>query len=98
MTTMPVAVVVNGEALATIPAMRKVDPVPGSLPPLPWSVQARSAGGRVLATLIVSPQDAVSATSGVFAREDLACGRLDLYAGPEPLGPAFSPDLSKPCD
>lgn len=54
--------------------------------------------GRVLATLTVHVQDVISNTPGDGVREDLACGRLDLWSGPPMLGPMPSPDPSKPCD
>ena len=96
--TVPVAVVVNGTLVETVEALTTEDPIHVTLPVLPWTVEARSPSGRVLATLTVSAADYGSSTSGKFARADLACGRLDVWSGPRVLGPAFSPDPSKPCD
>ena len=97
-TTIPVAVTINGALVGTVPPGTTKDPIPATLPARPWIVEARSSSGRVLATLTVSAEDSISANSGVAVREDLACGRLDLWSGPPLLGAMFSPDASKPCD
>jgi hypothetical protein len=97
-TTVPVATTINGVQVGTVPPGTTEDPIPATLPARPWIVEARSSSGRVLATLTVSAEDSISANSGVAVREDLACGRLDLWSGPPLLGPMFSPDPSKPCD
>jgi hypothetical protein len=97
-TTVPVAIAVNGTVVGTVPAGSTEDPIPAALPARLWTVEARSPSGRVLATLTVSATDYVSNSSGKAVREDLACGRLDLWSGPPLLGPMFSPDPSKPCD
>jgi hypothetical protein len=96
-TTIPVTVSVNGTLIATVPAGTMEDPIPAELPARPWMIEARSASGRLLATLTVRMQDVISSTSGDAVREDLTCGRLDMWSGPPMLGPMFSPDPSKPC-
>jgi hypothetical protein len=97
-TTIPVAIALNGTMVGTVPAGTTEDPIPATLPARPWTIEARSPSGRVLATLTLSAQDYISNNSGKAVREDLACGRLDLWSGPPLLGPMFSPDLSNPCD
>lgn len=58
------------------------------LPPLPWRVEARTEGGRVLATLDVphppNPLGFVSLTG-------LSCGRILLYTGQPPIGEPVLP-------
>jgi len=98
-TTVPVAIAVNGTVLETLPPGTTEDPLHATLPARPWTVEARSPSGRVLATLTVSATDYLSSTSGRFAGEDLACGRLWIWSGaPVGGGPTFIPDPSKPCD
>jgi len=97
-TNILVAIAVNGTVVETVPPGTTEDPIPATLPARPWTVEARSPSGKVLATLTVSAQDFISANSGAAVREDLACGRLDLWSGPPLLGPMFSPDASKPCE
>jgi hypothetical protein len=98
-TTIPVAIAVNGTVVETVPPGAVEDPVKASLPPRPWTVEARSLSGRVLLTLTVSPTDPLGSTSGRYAGADLACGRIDIWAGaPTTGGPSAVPDPSKPCD
>jgi hypothetical protein len=97
-TTVPVTITINSVHIGTVPPGTTEDPISATLPARPWTVDARSPSGRLLATLTVSAQDSISNNSGVAVREDLACGRLDLWSGPPLLGPMFSPDPSKPCD
>jgi len=98
-TTVPVAIAVNGTVLETVPVGATEVPIKAALPALPWTVEARSPSGRVLATLTVSAADDISATTSVGAFEHLACGQLDLWAG-GPRGDAPIPSLAspKPCD
>jgi hypothetical protein len=97
-TTIPVAIAVNGTVVETVAAGTTEDPLRASLPARPWTVEARSPSGRVLATMTISVTDYISSTSGKLARADLACGRLDVWSGPPALGPMFIADPSKPCD
>jgi len=69
----------NGVGVLAVPAAR--------LPPLPWSVGARTSSGRVLTTLTVAAQDAVQSgavTSIPSTQIDLSCGRLTIWAGDSP--------------
>lgn len=97
-TTILVTITINGVQVGTVPPGTTEHPIPATLPARPWTVEARSPSGRALATLTVSAEDYISTNSGVAVREDLACGRLDLWSGPPLLGPMFSPDPSKPCN
>lgn len=96
-TTVAVAIAVNGTVVETIPPGATETPLRAVLPARPWSVEARSPTGRVLAAFTVPKGDAVSAQSSVGAAEDLACGTLDLWAGgprgdhPMPVGPTRAP-------
>jgi hypothetical protein len=94
-TTVPVTIAINGIVVGTLPAGSAENPIPAVLPSRPWTVEARSPSGRVLDTLTVTAQDYLAK----FARADLACGRIDIWSGgPQPLGPAVSPDPSRTCD
>lgn len=106
-TSIPVTLVVNGVVVETVPPGGFQDPVAGSLPPLPWSVETRAPSGRVLSRLTVKAGDVVyttpdasghSSATGDAVRVDLSCGRLDVWSGPPMLGPAFVPGPSGDCD
>jgi hypothetical protein len=85
----------------------KIDPA--SLPPLPWTVEARAASGRVLASMrvvagavrtTVRSSDQVE-SSGVMGRVDLSCGRLTIWAGdvmPSGPMPVTSPGTPGDCE
>ncbi|MHB8960516.1 MAG: hypothetical protein ACYDAN_12895 [Candidatus Limnocylindrales bacterium] len=96
-TTVPVAIAVNGTVVETVPPGATESPLHARLPARPWSVEARSPTGRVLAAFTVPAGDTVSAQSSVGAAEDLMCGTLDLWAGgprgdhPRPVGPTPAP-------
>ena len=99
-TSITVTLVVNGAVVETVPPGGYQDPVTASLPPLPWSVEARSPSGRVLSRLSVSAGDVVyttpdasghSSAQGRATRVDLSCGRLDVWSGPPMLGPSVAP-------
>jgi hypothetical protein len=98
-TTIPVAIAVNGTVVESVAAGTTEDPLRASLPARPWTLEARSPSGRVLAMMTVSVTDYISSTSGRAASADLACGRLEIWSGPSlGGGPTFIPDPSKPCD
>jgi hypothetical protein len=107
-TTLTVSLFVNGQLVGDSPP-NAASPTfdPNSLPPLPWTVEARSATGRVLASMIVEPGEVRTATgpddqishSGTFGRVDLSCGRLTIWAGDvAPSGPAPPPSPGSPGD
>ena len=97
-TGIPVVIAVNGTVVATVAPGTVEDPIATTLPPLPWAIEARSPSGRVLSTMSVDAHDYIDNFTGRGARANLACGRLDIWSGPPMLGPAFSPDPSRPCD
>jgi hypothetical protein len=87
-TTIPVTLLVNGAVLETVAPGDYQDPVTLPMPSLPWRIEARSPAGRVLTSLTVTTTTYVDWSTGVGARVDLSCGRLDLWSGPPMLGPA----------
>src|SRR5438128_493350 len=72
-TTVRVSVAVNGTVIETVPAGETRLAVPVVLPARPWTVEARSPSGRLLATPTVSAADDISPTSSRSVIEDLAC-------------------------
>ena len=105
-TTMALTIVVNGQPVAVAPAKEaKAVPV-AALPSLPWTVEARSASGRVVLMLTVKPgsvvdirnADGTGSLSAPGARADLSCGRLDMYPGDSPMmGPPPGPGAPGDC-
>jgi hypothetical protein len=99
-TALPVTLFVNGQAVGTAtPGVAMPTIAFASLPALPWTVEARSPSGRVLASMQVAA-GSVTSTSGTLGRVDLSCGRLTIWAGyHEPSGPppAPSPGSSGDC-
>jgi hypothetical protein len=100
-----VTVFVNGARLADFPPS---GPDPSfdvaALPPLPWTVEARTSTGRILTSMEVKPGDVRTTTvaggretTGTMGRVDLSCGRLTIWAGdvmpsgPAPASPPGSP-------
>ena len=99
-TTLTITVTVNGRAIGTFPAGGPYPTIdPNALPPLPWSVEARSVSGRIIASLRVDPSQAwrtsstgefgsVVVQNGLLSITDLSCGRLTMWVGSEaPSGP-----------
>jgi hypothetical protein len=106
-TSLEVALLVNGKPLQVLAPGEWREAIPASaLPPLPWSVEARSPSGRVLLTLTVNEGDVASGVNpggstfskGAAARVDLSCGRLDIWSGPPLAGPAPGPGSPGDCD
>jgi hypothetical protein len=93
-TPLAVSLYVNGQPVGTAMPGVGLEPLDFSrLPPLPWTVEARSPSGRILTSMTVR-SDSVAATNGnvetkgVFGRIDLSCGRITIWAGyNEPSGP-----------
>jgi len=104
-TALAVAVAVNGAALAVVPPRDGAQWPAAQLPALPWLVEARTVAGRLLTTMTVRPGDVwtvdvpgKAAFGGSFARIDLSCGRLDLWAAMfQPSGPAPGPGQLGDC-
>ena len=95
-TALALTIVVNGQPI-TETAARGNSAIPTTaLPPLPWTVDARTVSGRIVLTLAVAAGSIVDTDnadgshghSAPGARVDLSCGRLDIYPGSSPmLGP-----------
>jgi hypothetical protein len=104
-TTITVTLVVNGTTVETVPLGTQESPIKAAIPALPWNVETRSPSGRVLSTMTVREGDATQTTlanggiehQGDFARADLSCGRLDVWAGDvRPIGPPPDQNASYP--
>jgi len=98
-TTLTVTVSVNGQPVEDVPPGATVpDVVAQTAPSLPWTVEARSPSGRLLATLYVGTPVASDAGS-TRADFDLSCGRITIWTGKVgPSGPATAPSPGMPGD
>jgi hypothetical protein len=99
-TTVAVSLVVNGQTAATLPPGGSEESS-ANLPARPWTVEARTASGRVLATMFVGigPADPAvaddSSTSGSSAQFPLSCGSIRMWTGnAPPADDAAAPDSS----
>ncbi|MEK6226776.1 MAG: hypothetical protein AABM40_10875 [Chloroflexota bacterium] len=105
-TAIAVTLAVNGVVVRTIQAHSDEVVFVKNLPPQPWLVEARTAGGRVLSSMTVRPGDVWETKSpdgstqmnGDAVRVDLSCGRLDMWSGPPLLGPPPGPGKPGDCD
>lgn len=107
-TTLIVTVVVNGQPVGVFPPGGLGPGIdPAALPPLPWTVEARSTSGRVLTSMRVEPGEVATTTApdgavehrGTMGRVDLSCGRLTIWAGDvQPSGPVPVEPPGKPGD
>jgi hypothetical protein len=101
-TPLTVSLYVNGVLVAVAPPTGPQPTIDvAALPPLPWTVEARSPSGRVLTSMhIVAGQVWASGNTSqsTAGRVDLSCGRLDIYAGAPPLGPPPFPSSGAPGD
>lgn len=100
-TTISVAVAVNGPVVRVVPPRSQVRAPAGALPPLPWTIETRTTGGRVLSSLTVRAGDVWrhgDQWKGDAVRADLSCGRLDVWVGPPILGPVAVPGRDGGCD
>jgi hypothetical protein len=97
---------VNGSRVLAVPAGTGNTLGSEQLPPLPWSVEARTTRGRIIATFQVHPTDleptvtdsggAESVIAG--ASVDLSCGFLRIWAGEHPIaGPEPGPGTPGDC-
>ena len=101
-----VDLVVNGNLVETVDPTTRLDVPASRLPPLPWAAEARLPGGRRLVAVTVHAGDVWSRAvanggtemSGDGARVDLSCGRIDIFSGPQPMGPAPGPGSPGDCD
>jgi hypothetical protein len=104
-TTLPVTIVVNGEAVGVAVPGQPFEPL-HALPPMPWTVEAKSPTGRLLTTMIVRREDISREVmgdgsikmSGAGARIDLSCGVFKMSVGFPLSGPAPGPGAPGDCD
>lgn len=107
-TSLDVTLFVNDVPVGESPAGGPAPVILGAnLPALPWTVEARSASGRLLTSMRVEPGQVWSTTRpdggasrrGAFGRVDLSCGRLTIWAGDaQPSGPAPPESPGQPGD
>jgi hypothetical protein len=100
-TELTVQLSVNGRLVGSFAPGTRSDPVHWSMPSMPWHVEARTAGGRLLLSYDVLPGGIGRTAGGVHgagARVDLSCGRLDVWSGPPMAGPAPGPGQSGDCE
>jgi hypothetical protein len=103
-TDLVIIVIVNGMEAGRFAPGVGADIDVNLLPPLPWTVEARTTTGRLLTSMDVQPgqvfrkqlPDGSTQTSGALGRVDLSCGRFDMWAG-EPIG-GPAPGPGKPGD
>ena len=105
-TTLDLRIWVNGSKLLGVPARTGNTLGSDQLPPLPWSVEARTTRGRVVGAFQVQPSDLVPTPAGSGGTEwviagasvDLSCGFLRMWAGEHPLsGPEPGPGTPGDC-
>jgi hypothetical protein len=98
-TTLTVTLFVNGRSVADVPPGGSESSVSDTaLPPLPWTVEARTSSGRVLATAFAGTGATGSGQSGRYDF-DLTCGRLTIWTGEtQPPAPAASGSPGTPGD
>ncbi len=100
-TSIEVELVVNGSPIRTIPPLTNITVRAAELPVLPWQAGVTTMAGRTLVTLEVRSGAAhvtSNGSSGIGARVDLSCGRLDIYSGPPMLGPMPQSGTPGDCD
>ena len=105
-TTMPVALVINGQPIDTLPPDAQRDYPPGRLAALPWAVEATTAGGRRLLTLRVEDGsikderalDGTGTYSSVGQRLTLTCGQLWVWVGEPGTGGPMAEGVPGDCD
>lgn len=99
-TTIRIDLFVNGSKVLTmLPGTANSIPA-GNLVGLPWKVEARSSGGRVLGTMSVHQGDVVESSGyqrGDAFRANLSCGVLDVWSGPPLVGPS-APTIPGDCE
>ena len=105
-TQLDIGLFVNGQLVAKLAPGQAIDPTTTPMPPLPWSVEARSATGRVLGSTRVEPGSATctpnaqggETCSGALILVTLVCGRFVFFAGTVPAIPAPMPGIGDPCE
>ncbi len=104
-TTLVVALTINGQEIGEFrPGVGGAVFHEQPLPPLPWTVEARTETGRLLTSMFVLPGAVTTAEdgsggTGVFGRVDLSCGSLRIWAGDTPpSGPMPGPGMPGDCE
>ena len=106
-TTLVVSLFVNGAKVAESKPGSPRDIRVAGLPALPWTVEAKTASGRLLTSFEIAEgqvwtttrPDGGTSSRGAFGRVDLSCGRLTIWAGDVvPSGPAPLPNPGQPGD
>lgn len=106
-TTIVVVLSVNGKAGREFGPGSVASLGVGEIGPLPWRAKVSTIRGRKLLDLVVNAGDVTvtnngggsTSASGDAAIADLACGRIDLWVGQQPNGPApggGTPDACEP--
>jgi hypothetical protein len=105
-TTLEVGLRDNGTIVRVFPPGVGGGIAASSLPALPWTVEAVTPGGRVLASMPVAKgsvgctdrPDGFRECEGALGRADLSCGRFDMFVGDvAPGGPAPGPGEPGDC-
>ena len=104
-TDLVVIISVNGQVIGQFQPGGGQEIGEDALPPLPWTVEARTVSGRLLTSMHVEPgqvfretlPDGSTHVSGAGARLDLSCGRFEMWAGPPMSGPAPGPGVPGDC-
>lgn len=104
-TPLTISLLVNGQAVAEYePGAPEPSIDSAGLPSLPWTVEARTASGRLLTSMVVAPGEVTSGGDVhqiPMGRIDLSCGRVTIYAGdfaPSGPPPAASPGVAGDCE
>jgi len=105
-TQIDIGLFVNGQLVAKLAPGQSIDPTTTPMPPLPGSVEARSATGRILGSTRVEPGGATcipveggaERCSGALILVTLVCGRFLFFAGTVPAIPAPLPGVGEPCE
>jgi hypothetical protein len=99
-TTLNVSLLVNDVEVAIVDGGDSATFDPWTVDEPPWTIVARTSRGRELLQFKATPDkiwhsegDYPLGASGVFGRAELSCGRLDVWAGARPYGPAPGPDF-----
>jgi hypothetical protein len=97
-TTLVVTVLVNGQHVGDVsPGTSGTAITDTAMPPLPWTIEARSRSGRLLTSFQVGPADG-STTATIAQLVDLSCGRLWIWVGGITPDAPVPPSPGKPGD
>ena len=97
-TSIAITVAVNGTQVAQVPPGTRQSPISATLAGRPWTVEARSPSGHVLASFTAAPDAAISDQASIGDVEFLTCGQLVVWAGAPMLDAPRPSGTLKPCD